>query len=46
MRTLLLLCMCGTIASSQTPGTIKVLTYNVQFLPGIAEAQNKRPKPE
>ncbi|NUM54400.1 MAG: endonuclease/exonuclease/phosphatase family protein [Candidatus Hydrogenedentes bacterium] len=46
MRAILAICLCAAGAYAQTPGAIKVITYNVQFLPGIAEGQNKRPDPE
>ncbi|MBM3289557.1 MAG: hypothetical protein FJY92_05350 [Candidatus Hydrogenedentes bacterium] len=36
--------LAATMAQSQD--TIKVLSYNVQFLPGIAASQNERPDPE
>jgi len=45
MRALLALIVAAA-AAAQSPSTIKVLTYNVQFLPGIAASQNKRPDPE
>ena len=45
MRTILTICLCAATASAQTPGTVKVPTYNVH-LPGIAASQNKQPNPE
>lgn len=45
MRLLLLaacLMTCAFPIHAETPGTIKVVTYNVQFLPGFAAMKNKR----
>jgi len=33
-------------AADSEPTTLRILTYNVQFLPGLASAKNERPKPE
>jgi len=33
-------------AHAQEPPRIRVITYNVQFLPGIAASSNERPEPE
>jgi len=37
---------CRVCAAEAKPTTIRVLTYNVQFLPGPASAKNKRPQPK
>ncbi|HRK35041.1 MAG TPA: endonuclease/exonuclease/phosphatase family protein, partial [Candidatus Hydrogenedentes bacterium] len=36
----------GVAQDTPAPGKLSVITYNVQFLPGIAAGQNKRPEPE
>lgn len=46
MRVLFAFLLCAAIGLSEEPAKLKIITYNVQFLPGIAEAQNERPKPE
>lgn len=33
-------------AVAEEPQTLKVISYNVQFLPGVAAGSNKRPEPE
>jgi endonuclease/exonuclease/phosphatase family metal-dependent hydrolase len=41
------LCLCSHAAeNSATSSIIRVITYNVQFLPGSAGSQNERPDPE
>lgn len=37
--------LCGAVPA-QEPETLRVITYNVQFLPGSAGNQNERPDPE
>lgn len=46
MRTMLMTAICVTLSFAQAQEKIKVLSYNVQFLPGIAASHNKRPNPE
>ncbi len=46
MRSIILFAICATVSLAQAQEKIKVLSYNVQFLPGIAASQNKRPNPE
>ena len=47
---LLLVLLCTgapcTAQTAPTPKTVKVITYNVQFLPGFAGRWNKRPEPD
>ena len=46
MRTALTMAICATLSLAQAQEKITVLSYNVQFLPGIAASHNKRPNPE
>lgn len=46
MRAVLMFAVCATLSFAQAQEKIKVLSYNVQFLPGIAASHNKRPNPE
>jgi len=41
-----MLTFCATLSLAQAQEKIRVLSYNVQFLPGIAASHNKRPNPE
>ncbi len=44
---LIAVCIAALVYTSTAyADTIRVITYNVQFLPGIAASQNKRPEPE
>lgn len=36
----------GLSAEDNNPDTLRVITYNVQFLPGVARSANKRKQPE
>jgi endonuclease/exonuclease/phosphatase family metal-dependent hydrolase len=46
MRIVLMAAICAALPLAQAQEKIKVLSYNVQFLPGIAASHNKRPNPE
>lgn len=46
MRTAVIFCLGAWIAIAHAQDKIKVLTYNVQFLPGVGASANKRPDPE
>ncbi|MCC6796818.1 MAG: endonuclease/exonuclease/phosphatase family protein [Candidatus Hydrogenedentes bacterium] len=46
MRIVLMAAICVALPLAQAQEKINVLSYNVQFLPGIAASHNKRPNPE